>query len=82
MPNTKPWGDGFLIDSLRGYSFYGLISPDRLTSFARRAGFEIAEQHLHDGSVFIWARNPLKNARLPKLKVSETQDDFRISIRG
>ena len=81
MPNTKPWGDGFLIDSLHGYSFYGLISPDRLTSLIRRAGFEIAEHHLYDGSAFIWGRNPVQNVRLPKLKISETKDNFQISIR-
>src|SRR5262245_27095327 len=27
MANAKPWLDGFLVDSLRGYSFYGMIRP-------------------------------------------------------
>jgi hypothetical protein len=55
MPNAKPWLDGFLIDSLRGYSFYGLISPDRLESFLKRAGFRIRETDLNEGSAYCWA---------------------------
>lgn len=55
MPNARPWRDGFLIDSLRGFSFYGLISPDRLVSMARKAGFEICRVNLNEGSVYVWA---------------------------
>lgn len=52
MPNARSWRDGFLIDSLRGFSFYGLISPYRLISMARRAGCDIRR---NEGSVYLWA---------------------------
>jgi hypothetical protein len=54
MDNAKPWLDGFLIDSLRGYSFYGLISPERLERSLKHVGFRIRETTLHDGSVYTW----------------------------
>lgn len=59
MPNAKPWLDGFLIDLLRGYSFYGLISPERLEIFLKRAGFRICETKLNEGSVYAWVRAAL-----------------------
>jgi SAM-dependent methyltransferase len=55
MPNATPWLDGFLVDSLRGYSFYGMIPPERLESSLKRAGFRIRETILNDGSAYIWA---------------------------
>jgi hypothetical protein len=58
MRNARPLLDGFLIDSLRGYSFYGLISPDRLTRMVEKAGFEIIERTLNEGSVYLIARSP------------------------
>ncbi len=38
MPNARKWRDGFLINSLRGYSFFGLIRPERLKRMLERAG--------------------------------------------
>jgi hypothetical protein len=55
LPNAKPWLDGFLIDSLRGYSFYGLISPQRLEAFLKRSGFRICEARLNEGGAYMWA---------------------------
>jgi len=55
MSNTKPWLDGFIIDSLRGYSFYGLIPPDRLEASLKRAGFRVRETKLNEGSAYTWA---------------------------
>jgi hypothetical protein len=55
MSNARPWRDGFLIDSLRGWSFYGLIPPDRLCSLVQKAGFAIKEVRLNEGSVYLWA---------------------------
>jgi hypothetical protein len=55
MPNARSWRDGFLIDSLRGFSFYGLISPDSLISMARKAGFAICQVRRNEGSVYVWA---------------------------
>jgi SAM-dependent methyltransferase len=57
MSNAQPWLDGFIIDSFRGYSFYGLIQPDRLEASLKRAGFRIRETKLHEGSAYTWA-NP------------------------
>jgi hypothetical protein len=54
MPNARPWLDGFLIDSLRGHSFYGLISPDRLESSLKCAGFCVRETDLNEGSAYCW----------------------------
>jgi SAM-dependent methyltransferase len=58
LPNARPWRDGFLIDSLRGFSFYGLITPDRLASMLSSAGFILLERKLNQGSVFIIAQRP------------------------
>lgn len=55
MKNARPWRDGFLIDSLRGHSFYGLISPERLVAMLRRAGFSIVSVKLNEGSAYVWA---------------------------
>jgi hypothetical protein len=55
MPNAKPWLDGFLVESLRGYSFYGMISPERLEKALKRAGFRIRETKLNEGSAYTWA---------------------------
>jgi hypothetical protein len=55
MPNAKPWLDGFLVDSLRGYSFYGMIPPERLEGALQRAGFRVRETKLNEGSAYTWA---------------------------
>ncbi|NTG74481.1 class I SAM-dependent methyltransferase [Agrobacterium rhizogenes] len=55
LPIAEPWHDGFLLKSLRGYSFYALISPKALAEMIERAGFKLVSQRLHDGSVYIWA---------------------------
>jgi hypothetical protein len=55
MQNARPWLDGFLVNSLRGYSFYGMITPARLESFLTRAGFEVRDISLNDGSAYVWA---------------------------
>jgi hypothetical protein len=60
MPNARYWRDGFLINSLRGYSFYGLISPQQLAALVASAGFEIIDETLNEGRVFLVARSPRK----------------------
>jgi hypothetical protein len=55
MSNAKPWLDGFLINSFRGYSFYGMISPRRLEAALRRAGFRVRQTKLNEGSAYTWA---------------------------
>jgi hypothetical protein len=60
MRNARRWRDGFLIDSLRGFSFYGLIPPQQLAALVADAGFENLEETLDDGRVFLMARSPQK----------------------
>jgi hypothetical protein len=55
MGNAKPWLDGFIIESFRGYSFYGLIRPDRLEASLKAAGFRIRQMKLNQGSAYTWA---------------------------
>lgn len=54
-PNATPWMDGFIINSLRGYSFYGLISPESLKNMLIFHGYRILETTLNEGSVYIVA---------------------------
>jgi len=54
MPNARRWLDGFIVDSLRGHSFYGMIQPKRLEKILERAGFRVRETILNDGSVYVW----------------------------
>lgn len=56
MANAKAWLDGFLIDSLRGYSFYGMIASDRLARSLQSAGFRVRELTLNEGTAYVWAR--------------------------
>jgi len=55
MKNAKPFLDGFVVNSLRGHSFYGMITPNRLRTSLKRAGFNIREIDLNEGSVYCWA---------------------------
>jgi hypothetical protein len=80
MRNARPWRDGFLIDSLRGFSFYGLISPDRLASFVSRAGFEVVERTLNEGSVYLLARSP-GSSDLPKIMDIDEERNFSFSTQ-
>jgi hypothetical protein len=81
MPNARPWRDGFLIDSLRGFSFYGLTSPDRLASIVLSAGFEIVERTLNEGSVYLLARSP-GTFGLPRIMAIDEEHNFRLSTRS
>lgn len=56
MPNARIWREGIVVDSLRGYSFYALISPDQLVSMVTEAGFHAADLTLNDGSAYVVAR--------------------------
>jgi SAM-dependent methyltransferase len=55
MANAKAFLDGFIVDSRRGHSFYGMISPERLASMLRKVGFVIRVTKLNEGSVYCWA---------------------------
>lgn len=58
MRNARSFRDGFLIEHLRGTSFYGLIRPEDFTNLIENAGFEIREVRLNDGSCFVFAMKP------------------------
>lgn len=55
LPTAESWHDGFLLRSLRGYSFYALIRPNALAKMVEQAGFQVVKQQLHEGSVYVWA---------------------------
>jgi hypothetical protein len=55
MKNAMPWLDGFILNSLRGHSFYAMISPDRLEASLKSAGFVVRETKLNEGSAYTWA---------------------------
>lgn len=60
QPNARPWLDGFLMNSLRGLSFYGLIAPRHLRDLVVEAGFDVVECRLDEGRVYLTARSPRK----------------------
>lgn len=74
MPNARPWRDGFLIDSLRGYSFYGLISPDALADLVRSASFEVLDMKLNEGSAYLLAKPKGDVSPPPAIEIDENQN--------
>lgn len=78
MKNSRPWLDGFLVDSLRGFSFYGLISPEKLKTMVSRAGFEVISEDLNEGSVYLLARSTGKK-KATQMIIDEGKN-FRVSI--
>lgn len=67
LPVAEPWHDGFLLKSLRGYSFYALISPSALIHMVEKAGFEVTSRKLNQGSVYLWAKRAASNDRAHEL---------------
>jgi hypothetical protein len=60
LPNCTPYDNGFLMDSLRGHSFYGLIPPNDLAFLVKRGGFEVESVKLDEGTAYLWAKSPEK----------------------
>jgi len=58
LKTAEDWEDGFILKSLRGYSFYALITPSALVAIVEWAGFKVVTQRLHEGSVYMWAQRP------------------------
>lgn len=58
LPNATQWLDGFLMNSYRGYSFYGLIRPEALEQLVIAAGFEVVSTKLNEGSVYLMGMKP------------------------
>ena len=58
MTNARIWRTGILINSLRGYSYYGIITPDELTIMLEKCGFQIIRSVLNEGSVYVFAMRP------------------------
>lgn len=78
LPNCQSHGNGFLIDSLRGHSFYGLIPPDDLTELIGRGGFVVESLVLDEGSAYLWAKAP-EDARGPvKFSIHESPENFEM----
>jgi hypothetical protein len=74
LPNAQPFLDGYLINSLRGYSFYGLILPERFSAMVVNAGFEIVKQTLNEGSVYLMVRSPGHSGPVAAM---DENDNFR-----
>jgi len=56
LPNSKRWRRGILMNSLRGYSYYGFISPKELTTMVAEAGFSDLQLSLNEGSAYVVAK--------------------------
>ena len=80
MPNARPWRDGFLIESLRGFSFYALISPDQLCKFVLNAGFSIENRTLNEGSVYLVAKAPARR-RASRIRSVSEEGNFKMTFR-
>jgi hypothetical protein len=78
--NCKPYGNGFLMDSLRGYSFYGLIPPSDLAKLIERAGFSVESIVLDEGTAYLWARSPEGARNLPSFSIRESSDNFEMAV--
>lgn len=79
LRNARPWRDGFLINSLRGFSFYGLISPQVLAALVRKADFEIVDRKLNEGSVYLFARTAGRRRSRTMIEINE-EENFRVSL--
>lgn len=78
LPYARKWQDGILLKSWRGSSFYALISPERLTIMVRNAGFDIANVHLNDGSIYLWGRAQRQLQR--DVTVFDEDNSFRCKL--
>jgi hypothetical protein len=78
MRNARRWLDGYLIDSLRGFSFYGLLRPKQFSALISRAGFEIVFFKLNEGSVYILAKVVKNSVHAPSFNIDE-EKNFRMS---
>lgn len=54
--DSKPYADGWVLKSRKGFSFYGIINPDTLTQTVVEAGFSIDRTYVKDGSAYVLAR--------------------------
>jgi SAM-dependent methyltransferase len=71
MKNAREMKGGFLIDSLRGFSFYSLIPPARLIKFLQSSGFHIEDLTLNEGSAYVLATRSRASRLKKKFKVRE-----------
>ena len=55
MENAVKFRDGFIVDGLRGASFYGLFGYNDIISNLKEVGFSRVEYELNDGTAFITA---------------------------
>jgi hypothetical protein len=51
-----------------------------LAQLVTQAGFEVEAQQLNEGSIYLWAKSPLKVSNVPKFDITETSDNFRIAL--
>jgi len=58
MPNAYEFRDGFIINSLRGHSFYSTFPRSTLVDKLIECGFSIKMSKIFDGTVFVVAMKP------------------------
>lgn len=54
-PNATPHLDGWLLKSLRGYSYYGIIDRSKLIALVERHGFKASNSWVKEGSAYVEA---------------------------
>lgn len=53
---SVPFRDGYLLKSLRGYSFFAILHPLKLAKMVTDAGFEIADERSVNGARYLLAK--------------------------
>lgn len=80
LPNCQPYDNGFLMKSLRGHSFYGLIPPGDLASLVKRGGLIVESVVLDQGSAYLWAKSPGSPVASAEFDIRETAENFQIRV--
>lgn len=52
--NSTSSADGFVVDGLRGHSFYGVIPPRELAQLIEDGGMKVVSLHTNEGSASLW----------------------------
>lgn len=55
-PRAKRFYDGWIIKTTWGYSFYGLITSDKMVSICETGNLQIIDKYIDDGSAYVLAK--------------------------
>jgi len=56
-PKTAEYNDGWIIPKGNNFTYYGIIKPQILIEYCERAGLNIKEKCLKDGSIYLTVQN-------------------------